>query len=118
MNMNINVTQEQERGFCKVLVLKGHNYKAEYVKGEQLTLHLCFSHPFTFDIPEGLEIFIPGGKNYQGLRKIHLWSTDKSMIGSWASKIKSLRPLNIYTGKGVFEEGEDKNLILKPGKRK
>ena len=50
----------------------------------------------------------------EGNNKIHVKGIDNQAVGQMAATIRSVRPPNAYTGKGVRYEGEF--IKLKPGK--
>ena len=54
----------------------------------------------TFDVPEPTRIIVSG--------------IDKQAVGQMAAEIRSVRPPNVYTGKGI--RYADENVRLKPGK--
>jgi large subunit ribosomal protein L6 len=87
------------RGFSKSLELQGVGYRAS-VAGKKLELTLGFSHPISFEIPEGVEIKV----DKQTL--IHITTHNKELLGQVAAKIRSFRPPEPYLGKGVRYVGE------------
>lgn len=87
------------RGFTKSLELQGVGYRAN-VAGKKLELTLGFSHPISFEIPEGVEIKV----DKQTL--IHVTTHNKELLGQVAAKIRSFRPPEPYLGKGVRYVGE------------
>tara|TARA_S200000501_G_scaffold152710_1_gene143929 strand:- start:2678 stop:3217 length:540 start_codon:yes stop_codon:yes gene_type:complete len=96
-------------GYEKVLELIGVGYRAA-VKGNQLNLQLGYSHDIDFDIPEGIKITV----EKQTTLKIN--GSDKQLVGSVASKIKTLRKIEPYKGKGIREKGQ--YVLKKEGKKK
>ena len=96
-------------GYEKVLELIGVGYRAA-VKGNQLNLQLGYSHDIDFDIPEGIKIIV----EKQTVLKIN--GSDKQLVGSVASKIKTLRKIEPYKGKGIREKGQ--YVLKKEGKKK
>ena len=97
------------KGYEKVLELIGVGYRAS-LKGNQLNLQLGYSHDINFEIPEGIKI----GVEKQTTLKIT--GFDKQLVGTVASKIKSLRKIEPYKGKGVREKGQ--YILKKEGKKK
>ena len=97
------------KGYEKVLELVGVGYRAA-LKGSQLNLQLGYSHDINFDIPDGIKIAI----EKQTTLKIN--GFDKQLVGTVASKIKSLRKIEPYKGKGVREK--DQYILKKEGKKK
>ncbi|MDA7597188.1 50S ribosomal protein L6 [Candidatus Pelagibacter sp.] len=96
-------------GYEKTLELVGVGYRAA-LKGNQLNLQLGYSHDIDFDIPEGIKIIV----EKQTILKIK--GSDKQLVGSVASKIKTFRKIEPYKGKGVREKGQ--HVLKKEGKKK
>jgi large subunit ribosomal protein L6 len=96
-------------GYEKTLELVGVGYRAA-LKGKQLNLQLGYSHDINFDIPEGIKITV----DKQSTLKIS--GADKQQVGSVASKLKTLRKIEPYKGKGVREKGQ--YVLKKEGKKK
>ena len=96
-------------GYEKILELVGVGYRAA-LKGNQLNLQLGYSHDINFNIPEGIKITV----EKQTILKIT--GVDKQQVGSVASKIKTLRKIEPYKGKGVREKGQ--YILKKEGKKK
>tara|TARA_A100000164_G_scaffold333712_1_gene324444 strand:- start:19 stop:558 length:540 start_codon:yes stop_codon:yes gene_type:complete len=96
-------------GYQKILELVGVGYRAA-LKGNQLNLQLGYSHDINFDIPEGIKIVV----EKQTILKIT--GPDKQLVGSVASKIKTLRKIEPYKGKGIREQGQ--YVLKKEGKKK
>ena len=96
-------------GYEKTLELVGVGYRAS-LKGKQLNLQLGYSHDINFDIPEGIKITV----DKQTTLKIS--GADKQQVGSVASKLKTLRKIEPYKGKGIREKGQ--YILKKEGKKK
>ena len=96
-------------GYEKVLELVGVGYRAA-VKGNQLNLQLGYSHDINFDIPEGIKIAV----EKQTTLKIN--GSDKQLVGLVTSKLKTLRKIEPYKGKGIREKGQ--YVLKKEGKKK
>ena len=86
-------------GYEKILELVGVGYRAA-LKGNILNLQLGYSHDIDFNIPEGIKIT----------------GSDKQLVGAVASKIKTLRKIEPYKGKGIREQGQ--YVLKKEGKKK
>ena len=97
------------KGYEKILELSGVGYRAA-LKGNVLNLQLGFSHDINFDIPDGVKIQV----EKQIILKIS--GTDKQLVGTVASEIKSIRPPEPYKGKGIKEQGQ--YILRKEGKKK
>lgn len=107
-NMMIGVST----GFSKSLELVGVGYKA-VMEGNILDLDLGYSHKIYFTVPSEVDVRTEIAKNKNPM--IHLWSIDKQLLGQIAAKIKSLRKVEPYKGKGIRYVGEC--VTQKKGKR-
>ena len=97
------------KGYEKILELVGVGYRAS-IKGNQLNLQLGYSHDINFDIPEGFKIAV------EKQTTLKISGFDKQLVGSIASKIKALRKIEPYKGKGIREKGQ--YVLKKEGKKK
>ena len=97
------------KGYEKILELVGVGYGAS-IKGNQLNLQLGYSHDINFDIPEGIKIAV------EKQTTLKISGFDKQLVGSIASKIKTLRKIEPYKGKGIREKGQ--YVLKKEGKKK
>ena len=86
-------------GFSKTLEIVGTGYRAQ-MDGKKLVLQLGFSHPITFDPPEGITIRV------ENPTRLVVSGTDKARVGQVAADIRAFRPPEPYKGKGVRYEGE------------
>ena len=89
--------------------MNGVGYRAT-IKGDSLSLQLGFSHDNTFKIPEGIKISV------EKQTTIKISGIDKQLVGTVAAKIKSLKPVEPYKGKGIKEKGQ--YVLRKEGKKK
>ena len=96
-------------GYEKILELVGVGYRAS-LKGSQLNLQLGYSHDINFDIPEGIKIAV------EKQTTLKITGSDKQQVGAIASKLKTLRKIEPYKGKGVREKGQ--HVLKKEGKKK
>jgi large subunit ribosomal protein L6 len=96
-------------GYEKILELVGVGYRAA-LKGNQLNLQLGYSHDIDFDIPEGIKIAV------EKQTTLKITGSDKQLVGSVASKIKTFRKIEPYKGKGIREKGQ--YVLKKEGKKK
>jgi len=96
-------------GYTKTLELTGVGYRAA-LKGKQLNLQLGFSHDIDFDIPEGIKISV------EKQTTLKISGSDKQLVGSVVSKIKTFRKIEPYKGKGIREKGQ--YVLKKEGKKK
>ena len=98
-----NMVEGVSNGYKKDLELVGVGYKAS-VQGNVLELNLGYSHNIFIAVPEEVKITSETlkGKN----PTISLESADKQLIGHIAAKIRSMRKVEPYKGKGVRFVGE------------
>ena len=104
-----NAVIGSSKGYEKILELVGVGYRAA-LKGNQLNLQLGYSHDINFDIPDGIKIAV------EKQTTLKITGFDKQLVGTVASKIKSLRKIEPYKGKGVREKGQ--YILKKEGKKK
>ena len=104
-----NAVIGSSKGYEKTLELVGVGFRAA-LKGKQLNLQLGYSHDIDFEIPESIKITV----EKQTILKIT--GADKQMVGEVVSKIKSLRKIEPYKGKGIREKGQ--YILKKEGKKK
>ena len=105
-NMVTGVT----KGFEKTLELSGVGYR---VAGNprRLSLQLGFSHPIEITPPEGISIaqvqsFTPTQANEWLSGRFTIRGIDKEAVGEVAARIRKLREVEPYKGKGLRYQGE------------
>ena len=96
-------------GCEKILELVGVGYRAS-IKDNQLNLQLGYSHDINFVIPEGIKITV------EKQTTLKISGPDKQLVGVVTSKIKTLRKIEPYKGKGIREKGQ--YILKKEGKKK
>ena len=96
-------------GYEKTLELVGVGYRAS-IKDNQLNLQLGYSHDINFVIPEGIKITV------EKQTTLKISGPDKQLVGVVTSKIKTLRKIEPYKGKGIREKGQ--YVLKKEGKKK
>ena len=104
-----NAVLGSSEGYEKILELVGVGYRAS-LKGNQLNLQLGYSHDINFDIPEGIKIVV------EKQTTLKITGSDKQKVGAVASKLKTLRKIEPYKGKGIREKGQ--YVLKKEGKKK
>jgi large subunit ribosomal protein L6 len=95
-NMVVGVTD----GYEKRLEIVGVGYRVLSKGPTQLEFQLGYSHPITFDAPEGIT-FTVENPTHLGVVGI-----DKQLVGEVAANIRKLRKPEPYKGKGVRYAGE------------
>ncbi|SIQ56821.1 50S ribosomal protein L6 [Pontibacter lucknowensis] len=98
-NMVVGVSE----GYKEQLELVGVGYKAT-VQGNVLELALGYSHNIFMTMPEEVSATAVTEKGKAPV--ITLESNDKQLIGQVAAKIRSLRKVEPYKGKGIRFVGE------------
>ena len=95
------------QGFSKELEIHGVGYRAQ-IAGKSVQFSLGFTHPIDFPIPEGINIAV------DKQTRLIVTGIDRQQVGQVAAKIRSLRPPDVYKGKGIRYVGEQ--LRKKAGK--
>ena len=104
-----NAVIGSSKGYEKILELVGVGYRAA-LKGSQLNLQLGYSHDINFDIPDGIKVIV------EKQTTLKISGSNKQQVGEIASKLKTLRKIEPYKGKGVREKGQ--YVLKKEGKKK
>lgn len=102
-----NMIKGVSEGYEKQLELNGVGFRMA-LQGKKLNMALGFSHPVELETPEGVEVKIEGNI-------LTVSGINKHQVGQFAAKIKSLKPVEPYKGKGFKYVGE--HVIRKEGKR-
>lgn len=90
-------------GYKHRLELVGVGYKAT-TQGNVLELSLGYSHNIWLSLPEEVQVTAETAKGQNPIVTIE--GLDKQLLGQVAAKIKSLRPVEPYKGKGIRFVGE------------
>lgn len=98
-----NMVEGVSEGYKRELELVGVGYKAS-VQKDVLELSIGYSHGIFLQMPEGISVAAETAKGKSP--KVTLEGYDKQLIGQVAAKIKSLRPVEPYKGKGIRFVGE------------
>ncbi|RAO99340.1 50S ribosomal protein L6 [Petrotoga sp. 9PW.55.5.1] len=103
-----NMIEGVTNGYQKELDVIGVGYRAQ-LQGKNLVLNIGYSQPVQFPIPEGITVEVPQPT------KVIVKGIDKYQVGETAAKIRKLRKVNVYSGKGIKYVNE---LVLrKEGKK-
>ena len=106
-NMVTGVTQ----GYEKRLEIVGVGYRVLSKGPAQLEFQLGYSHPITFNAPEGITFTV------DGTTRLAVQGIDKQVVGEVAANIRKLRKPEPYKGKGVRYAGEQiRRKVGKAGK--
>jgi len=98
-----NMVEGVNNGYKKELELVGVGYKAS-VQGKVLELSLGYSHSIYMAVPQEINIAAETVKGKNPIVTIE--GFDKQLVGQIAAKIKSLRKVEPYKGKGIRFVGE------------
>jgi large subunit ribosomal protein L6 len=102
-----NMVHGVSQGFSKGMEIHGTGYRAEVV-ANALSLNLGYSHPILFPLPEGIKATV------ERQTMIKLEGIDKELLGQTAARIRALRPVEPYKGKGI--RYSDEHVRRKAGK--
>ena len=106
-NMVVGVTE----GYEKKLEIVGVGYRVLSKGPTQLEFQLGYSHPITFNAPEGITFTVDGPT------RLGVQGIDKQLVGEVAANIRKLRKPEPYKGKGVRYAGEQiRRKVGKAGK--
>ncbi len=102
-----NLVTGVSQGFTRRLELNGVGFRAS-VEGNTLRMHLGYSHPSVYPIPEQVQVSVAENT------KITIEGPDKEVVGRVAAEIRNLYPVEPYKAKGV-RYAEEK-VLRKEGK--
>jgi large subunit ribosomal protein L6 len=106
-NMVVGVTE----GYEKKLEIVGVGYRVLSKGPTQLEFQLGYSHPITFNAPDGITFAVDGPT------RLGVQGIDKQLVGEVAANIRKLRKPEPYKGKGVRYAGEQvRRKVGKAGK--
>ena len=95
----INMIAGVTKGHKKELEIQGLGFRAA-LQGKKVVFSLGFSHPVELNIPDDLKMAVDN----QTLIKIE--GADNISVGLMAAKIRALKPVEPYKGKGIRYVGE------------
>jgi large subunit ribosomal protein L6 len=99
-NMVIGVSE----GYTLKLELVGVGFKASVAANNVLELALGYSHAIVFAMPKEVTVSALTEKGKNPI--VTLVGLDKQLVGQVAAKLRGLRPVEPYKGKGVRFVGE------------
>ncbi len=94
-----NMVEGVSDGFQRRLEIQGVGYRAQ-VQGTTLVLNVGYSNPVPIEAPNGIQLAVEGTTN------VIVSGIDKEIVGNTAAKIRSVRPPEVYKGKGIRYAGE------------
>lgn len=99
-----NMVTGVSEGYTLVLELRGVGYRAEVQSGK-LVLGVGFSHPVEMQAPDGVEIETqqssPTSDNGYLAATITCHGIDKQALGDFVARVRRVRPVEPYKGKGL-----------------
>jgi large subunit ribosomal protein L6 len=106
-----NMVQGVTEGYEKKLEIVGVGYRVLSKGPTQLEFQLGYSHPITFNAPDGITFTV------EGPTRLGVQGIDKQLVGEVAANIRKLRKPEPYKGKGVRYAGEQiRRKVGKAGK--
>ena len=114
-----NMVKGVTDGFEKKLRIVGTGYRAEINNQKSLVLNVGYSHPVTYDPPDGITIRVDDTENVDGQlhTPIIVNGVDKQLVGQVAASIRQIKKPEVYQPcKGIRYEGE--RVRMKEGKAK
>lgn len=90
-NMVHGVTQ----GYEKVLEISGVGYRATPTRDGGVELQLGFSHPVRFPPVPGIQLVVEGNT------RILVRGIDKELVGNVAARLRAIKKVEPYKGKGI-----------------
>jgi large subunit ribosomal protein L6 len=95
-----NMVRGVEEGFQKQLEVNGVGYKVALQGEDTVVLHVGFSRPAEYKLPEGVSAAVEGNV-------ITISGIDKQLVGKAAAQIKNIKKAEPYKGKGLKYVGEE-----------
>lgn len=99
-----NMVEGVSNGYKKDLELVGVGFKAAVQGKDVLELSLGYSHQIYFAVPPEISVKAETAKGKAPIVTIE--GIDKQLVGQIAAKLKSLRKVEPYKGKGIRFVGE------------
>lgn len=93
-----NMVEGVTKGFEKKLEIEGVGYRAA-VSGDMFSAEIGYANPSQLKIPQGLQVTVD--KNV-----ISVKGQDKEAVGQFAAKVRALRKVEPYKGKGIKYDTE------------
>ena len=94
-----NMVEGVTKGYEKGLEISGVGYRAEK-SGNNLLIRVGFTRPVEVVPMPGISFAL------DGTTRIKVQGTDKETVGEMASRIRAIRPPDVYRGKGIKYAGE------------
>ena len=95
----VNMITGVTRGHKKDLEIQGIGFRAN-LQGKKIIFNLGFSHPVEFPVPDTIKATVADQTS------ISIEGPDNVLVGQTAAKIRDLKPVEPYKGKGIRYVGE------------
>ena len=105
----VRMIQGVSKGHKKDLEIQGIGFRAQ-LQGKKVLFNLGLSHPVEFEVPEDVKISVPTQTS------ISVEGADIVRVGQIAARLKALKPVEPYKGKGIKLKGQ--YVQRKEGKKK
>ena len=96
-----NAVEGVTKGWTRELEIVGIGYRAELKGKSMVVFSLGYSHPIEYPLPTGVDVAVDPKQT-----RLTLTSIDRQQVGQVAAEMRSLRPPDPYTNKGVRYVGE------------
>ncbi|OYD16338.1 50S ribosomal protein L6 [candidate division WOR-3 bacterium JGI_Cruoil_03_51_56] len=97
------------KGFEKALQVRGMGYRVQKTK-EGIQIQCGFSHPVSFPMPKEVAFEVGRMPNpddtKQQMFEITIRGTDRQVVGQVAARIRAIKPVDLYKGKGIRYRNE------------
>jgi len=103
--LSANAVQGVTEGHSKRLDVFGVGFRAE-VEAKNLTLHIGYSHPIEFAVPDDIELSVAERPTQGAQASLLVHGIDKQKVGQVAAEIRDKRRPDPYKGKGIRYENE------------
>ncbi|MBI5150643.1 MAG: 50S ribosomal protein L6 [Candidatus Omnitrophica bacterium] len=95
----VNMVTGVTMGHKKDLELQGLGFRAQ-LQGKKVVFNLGLSHPVEFEVPATVKVTVPTQT------AITVEGADSMAVGEVAARIRALKPVEPYKGKGLRYAGE------------
>ena len=103
----VNMIDGVIKGHRKSLEIQGIGFRAA-IQGSKMVFNVGLSHPVEFVVPPDVKVGV------DNQTQISIEGPDLILVGLVASKIRSIKPVEPYKGKGIRYTGE--KVLRKQGK--
>lgn len=95
----VNMMEGVTKGHKKDLEIQGLGFRAQ-LQGKKIMFNLGLSHPVEFEVPNTVKVAVPTQTS------ITIEGADNVAVGQVAAKIRAIKPVEPYKGKGIRYVGE------------